>query len=136
MLTDNPLPDDLAAIERQLQSDACEPTPALRDQVMARVQSELDTSPQPGFWRFAAAVAAVVVLLINQSVSVARVSIAPPPIDPDRVAHIYGQLTDLQLGLSPQELRRQCVLMAAGELLTPLAKPYGSLAGAAVDTER
>ena len=126
MKNDNPLPGDLADLQRQLCADTAEPSYAMKAKVMAGVENELARPQQNDFWQFAAAVAAMVVLLINLSVSIAPISSRVSRGDLRPTESLYGQIEDLQLGLSDREIKRQCMLLAASETIVPYGRPYGS----------
>jgi hypothetical protein len=120
------LPPELAALEQTLAAAGPGPDPALRQRVLARVERDLRDAKGADFWHYAAAVAAAFLLLWNVSFSVAYNSPRTTPIDPQQVAALCGQVEKMQLGLSPEEIRRQCLLMAAGSQLVPCMRPYGS----------
>jgi len=122
------LPPDLSAIERALSGGPL-PSPALRGLVTAQVEQELRRSKQLDFWQYAAAVAAVTLVVMNLTLTVSTASPqrSDPGIDREKQAAIQRQLEDMQLPLSPQEIRRQSMLMAAGAELMPVGTPHSSI---------
>ena len=129
MLDESRLPNDLADLERRLTSAATsEPPQALRAKVDRRVRAELAGSGRLEAWQFAAAVAAAILILLNFSLSAVARPRRLDGIDRAKVAWLRAELSDLDLGLSSQEIDRQSLLMAAGDELIPNARPYGSTA--------
>lgn len=122
-MTSNDLPPDLAAIEQALRG-GCQPGQSLRNRTMTRVQEEL--SKRQNFWEFASLLAAAVLLMLNFSFSITSPSRQVTSMDPDKLASLREQLGQIQPTLSPDEIRRQCLLLAAGNELVRLATPYGS----------
>jgi len=132
-MTDNDLPTgdlppDLAALERALSGGPL-PSPALRGRVTAQVEQGLRRSRQLDFWQYAAAVAAVAVVALNLSLTVSTASPQRPGlgIAREKQAAIQRQLENMELPLSPQEIRRQSVLMAAGAELILVGTPHSSI---------
>ena len=119
------LPDELEAIERALR-DRPQPSASLRCRVIQRVGDELHRSQQLAFWQYAAAVAASVLLVMNVGLSVARVPRTVIHDAPADTAALAEQVRRMELGLSEEEIERQCLLLAAGARLLPMARPYGS----------
>lgn len=135
-MNDPELPDDLAALAQELGRGAAEPDPALGERVQARVRAELRHPEREPFWPFAAAVAAGVALLLNVGFSAANGSVRLPRQRPTDPAAICEQVRAMGLGISDEELRRQCLLMAAGETLVLYGQPYGPAGAAGADLER
>jgi hypothetical protein len=104
-MTDPDVPIDLTALEQRLRGGPAARA-ALRPRVMARVQDELNRSRRVEFWYYAAGVGASVLLLLNVSLS-ACMSPPQPTIDPASLAAINQQVSQMQLGLSPAEVKRQ-----------------------------
>jgi hypothetical protein len=111
------LPPDLAALERLLEARPSPPhDPDLRRRVLEAVAGELADEGRAGpgsFWRFAAGVAAAVLLACNLAVSVAHDTDwrldAPPPPEDDTAGRIAGLLPEL----SEPEAQRQALLLRA-----------------------
>jgi hypothetical protein len=118
------LPPDLADLERRLARRNSPPLPGeLRQRVLAAVRRASDGHD---FWRFAAGVAAAALLAINLSMSVANdtdwhLIDAPVPRDTGAAEQLGALLPEL----SPQEARRQALLMQARSRLhgTPPLPP-------------
>jgi hypothetical protein len=134
-MTGDELPPDLAALEQALRG-LCQPGAALRERAMASVREELRGSERAEFWQYAAAVAAVFLVLLNLSVTVAAVSPPTPGLDRNTVATLRGQLDQMQLGLPADEVNRQCLLLWAGEQLVPYGRPRGSAGGMSESPDR
>lgn len=129
-MTHDDLPPELARIERRL-AGGPEPSAALRARVMVQVRDELRRREgQPvGFWQYVAALAAAVLLLANLSLSVTSSSVRVDLGGPDRPGELCEEIAEMGLGLPEAEVRRQCLLLAAGADLLPLARPQGLPAG-------
>lgn len=137
-MNDAQLPDDLANLEGQLAARA-QPGPAagLRERVLVAVGRELRrppvTAPEIDDWRFAAALAAAVLLWANLSMSVTLEPswsrmLAPEP-ETGRLEAAVAEERRLLPGLSEREAYRQAVLAQAGTRLTPMPNPRPTLAG-------
>jgi hypothetical protein len=132
---DPQLPDDLANLEGQLASRSqLEPSAGLRDRVLAAVRRELrrppKTAPGMGDWRFAAALAAAVLLWANLSLSVTLDSSWGRTGAPEtgRLDAAVAAARRLLPELSEREAYRQAVLAGAGTRLTPMPNPRPTLA--------
>lgn len=136
MMDNSDLPPDLAELERELHAGGHEPAPALRDRVMAHVRQELHRSKRLAFWQYASAVAASFLLVLNLSFSAASSSFRAPRLDHNKVTTLCKQVDQMQLGFSADEIKRQCLLMAAGGELVPYRRPYGSAPGTSVIPDR
>jgi hypothetical protein len=118
--------EQLAARLRELPSPASE----LRGRVLGEVRRELRREAAGSAWWYAGAVAASVLLLLNLSMSAARVTdfhlrpAARPPADARAVARIQ----QLAPELSPQEARRQAALLSV-DLQFAYAPPVAEVAG-------
>lgn len=127
-MTRSDLPNELAALEKAMAT--CPPLASelTRQRVLARVRTELSADNKRSFWQFAAAVAAGFLLMLNVGLSAAKSSL-PPSLarDGQAVQELCGQLQELNLGLTKEDIRRQCVLLAAGSNLIPMGTPRGSL---------
>ncbi len=123
-MTEKRLPHDLETIEQALTGGPA-PSPALRARVLARVDDELSRSARRPFRRYAAGVAAAVLLAMNVSLSLTTPAGPVADAPPARTAALAEQLRGMDLGLSEAEIARQCRLMAAGERLLPMGRPYG-----------
>jgi hypothetical protein len=124
-MTREELPGNLAAIERRLRG-AGEPSGALRCRVTARVREELRGAKRLAFWQYAAALAASVMLLLNFGFSTAAVPTQILDMDRSRLTLLREEIRHLNLPLSPGDVRRQCVLLAAADALVPMGTPRGS----------
>ena len=112
------LPDDLADLESRLAGrPRLEPGATFRDRLLAAVRQELqDGGAAPGWrasWQFAAAVAAIVVLWANFSMSVAndtnwRLAGDPKSVDTKALA---AELRKLFPDMSEQEANRQALVV-------------------------
>ncbi|NLF30257.1 MAG: hypothetical protein GX591_05125 [Planctomycetes bacterium] len=124
------LPDDLAAIERALRCGP-EPDAALGGRVLERVGGELRRARRLAFRQYAAGVAAAVLLVMNLSLSLTAGHRPAVREGPARAACLAEQVRRMDLDLAEDEIDRQCLLMAAGGRLLPLARPCGPPAGEA-----
>jgi hypothetical protein len=126
-VTQPDLPDDLAALEREL---AARPRPApsegLRERVLAAARRELSAPPAPGrrlgAWEFALAAAAAFILLLNLSISAAndmnwRLC---GGLDREAVASAAEEIGRLAPDLPPQEIRREALILVAASRLPML----------------
>jgi len=123
-VTQPDLPDDLAALEREL---AARPRPApseaLRGRVLAAARRELSAPGRRlGAWEFALAAAAAFILLLNLSISAAndmdwRLC---GGLDREAVAAAAEEIGRLAPELPPQEARRQALILVAGSRLPML----------------
>ncbi|MFO0841921.1 MAG: hypothetical protein U0797_05900 [Gemmataceae bacterium] len=125
-MRDDPLPPDLAALERDLEGrlDA-EPPAALRRRVLAALGRELADRPRRLSWRPALAAAAVL-LWINLSMSVTNNASWPGDegFEGDRV-ETARRIRDLVPGLPQSEVNRQALLARSSPRLVPTApSPY------------
>ena len=134
-MTGDDLPRDLAILERALFGGR-QPSPSLRRRVMDQVQQELCRSQRLAFWQYVSALAALVLLVWNLSVSAASLPRRAIGVDRNRLASLHEQAGQMQLDLSTDEIRRQCLLLAAGYELVPFKTPYGSGTGTAVVLNR
>jgi hypothetical protein len=122
---------DLDRIEKQLAGDTAMPSDALRDRVLGAVhlelaakleESELETwvelpariwNGHNDFWRFAAGLAAVFLLLANAGISIS--SFTPGDkynyLDNNKIEDVVDQLERLDLGLSQDEIYRQRLML-------------------------
>lgn len=132
----NNLPSDLAKLERALRAGGCEPGPALRERVMASVSKELRRSKRLEFWQYTSTVAASVLLVLNLSFSAATTSSRVSRLDRNQITILREQVDQMQLGLSADEIKRQCLLIAAAGELVPYYRPYGSAHGISVIPDR
>ncbi len=124
-MNDDELPPELAMIEKAMSSGP-RPSASMRKRVTDRVQMELHRSRRLAFWQYASAVAAVVLLALNFSISVAHMPRQNPDTDRNTATALREQMGRMQLALSDDEIERQYLLLAAGERLVPSATPYGS----------
>lgn len=131
-MTHDDLPPELASIERRLTGGPA-PSAALRARVTGRVRDELRRGQgRPmGFWQYVGALAAAVLLLANLSLSVTSSSARVDLGGTDRPAELCEEIAEMGLDLPEAEVRRQCLLLAAGAELLPLARPQGSPGGLA-----
>jgi hypothetical protein len=121
------LPDDLAALEREL---AARPRPApsegLRERVLAAARRELSAPPAPGrrlgAWEFALAAAAAFILVLNLSMSAANDMDwrLRGGLDREAVASVAEEIGRLAPELPPQEARREALVLVAGSRLPML----------------
>jgi hypothetical protein len=112
------LPEDLAELESRLAGrPRLEPGTTFRDRLLAAVRQELqDGIAVPGWaasWQFAAAVAAIVVLWANFSMSIAndtnwRLAADPESVDTKALA---AELRKLFPDMSEQEANRQALVV-------------------------
>ncbi len=130
-MTGDDLTRDLVMLERTL-CGGCQQSPSLRSRVMDKVQEELYRSQRLAFWQYVSAVAALVLLALNLSISVASMPRQVAGLDRNRVSSLREQISQMQLALSEEDIQQHCLLLAAGEHLRPLAKPYGSSPGTSV----
>ncbi len=112
------LPDDLAELECRLGARSRpEPNTAFRQRLLASVQDELQreaNASAAGFWRYAATLAAAVLLGANLSQSAAlNLSWPRSTEDADDLAVTAAQLRQLDAEMSEQEARRQALLLHA-----------------------
>jgi hypothetical protein len=125
------LPEDLARIEKRLAEDTAMPSDALRDRVLRAVHLELAARPEESrldagvelpariqnghndFWRFAAGLAAVFLLLANAGISGSSFAPGYRYNYPDntRIADVVDQLGRLDLGLSQDEIFYQRLML-------------------------
>jgi len=120
------LPRELMDIERALRASGVEPDAGLRFAVMSRVRRELADSRRRDFWRYAAGVAAAVLLILNVSLSAVRTG--PATLaggERPQLRAAVEQVRQIGLELPGQEIVRQCVLMSAGGTLEMYLEPYG-----------
>jgi hypothetical protein len=128
-----PKPDEL---ERALTArPRAEPSKELRHRVRTLVRGELRRPSTVGWWSFAAELAAVMLLWINLSwgaVGETAYNLVTVP-DADSWAVVVKQIEQLAPELSPQDARRQALLMSARANLTsgalappPTIYPSGS----------
>lgn len=127
-MTQPDLPDDLAALEREL-SARLRPAPseALRGRVLAAARRELSAPPASGrrrlgAWEFALAAAAAFILVLNLSISAAndmdwRLC---GGLDREAVASAAREISKLAPELPPQEARREALILVAGSRLPML----------------
>ena len=113
------LSDDLVDLERELAARAQpEPSTTLRPRVLAAIRHELERESN-GIWRYAAALAAVVLVGANLSLSAALDMGWPrDAIDAHNLAATAAQLRELDSAMSEQEARRQALLLQARSQLT------------------
>jgi hypothetical protein len=112
------LPADLAELEARLERRARPDPPAgLRERVLAAVRREgrVDAG---GFWRFAAAVAAAAVLLINLSMSAANDTDWGLAAEAVPVGGFIGEPSEIAEA-PEREDRRQALLARGRARLTP-----------------
>ncbi|MCL2701781.1 MAG: hypothetical protein FWE88_08845 [Phycisphaerae bacterium] len=121
---EEPLPPELAAMERALRSGPS-PADALRDRILAGVGRELAAAKRRQFWRYVAGVAAVMLFAINLSVSAASTTTSRRPgMDSVRQAVLREEIERLQLDIPTDDLVRHGVLLlAAGDELIPMGVP-------------
>jgi hypothetical protein len=117
------LPPDLAELENRLANrPRAEPPASLAARVRAATRAVLrPTPPTSDAWRFWAAVAAVVLLGINLSMSLSADTDwnLTRPAEPPPLAATAERLRALAPELSDDELQRQALLLRAGAGLTP-----------------
>ncbi len=125
------LPEDLSGLEQELATRAIpEPSPGLRGRVMAAIRQESVESPAvelAGIWRFAAAVAAVLLLLLNLSMSVANHAdwdVWGRPQQQD-IASVARKLRETVPELSEREAFRVALVMESGPPLILAPCPKG-----------
>jgi hypothetical protein len=119
-MTDPELPPELAKLERRLVNRRrTEPAADLGPRVLAAARAAL--RPRPAPWRAWAAAAAVVLLGINLSMSLAAGTDWEllPAADPDAFEATAEHLRRLAPDLPEAELRRQALLARAAAGLTP-----------------
>ena len=122
------LPEDLAALERELASRRRPaPSDALRQRILAAARRELAARPAPerrrlGAWEFALAAAAAFILLLNLSISAANNMSwrLCGGLDREAVAGAAEQISRLAPDLPPQEIRREALILVAGSRLPML----------------
>ncbi len=125
------LPTDLSGLEQELAARAIpEPSPELRGRVMAAIRQETVESPAAGLagiWRFAAAVAAVLVLLLNLSMSVTNRRVWDVRGQPQQqdVAAVARKLRQIVPELSEEEAFRVVNTMESGPRLVLMPYPRG-----------
>jgi hypothetical protein len=109
------LPDDLADLERRLAAARPQPDAALRQRVLASVQDELRREAGAStneFWRFAAALAATVLLGAYLSMSAAlNVGWQQSGNDGGDIAAATKRLQQLDPNMTEQEARRQVLML-------------------------
>ena len=129
-MEDFKLPKDLSGLELELAARAIpEPSPELRGRVMLAIRQESVESPAvdaAGTWRFAAAVAAALLLLLNVSMSVANHAdwdVWGRPQKQD-VASVARKLRETVPELSEREALRVARVMGSGAplVLAPCPK--------------
>jgi hypothetical protein len=117
------LPPDLAELENRLADrPRAEPSAHLAARVRAATRTVLrPTPPTSDGWQFWAAVAAVLLVGINLSMSVAADTDwnLTRPADPAPLAATAERLRAMAPELSDDELQRQALLLRAGAGLTP-----------------
>jgi hypothetical protein len=114
------LPPELRQLESALTSSQPEPSPALRQRVLAAVGRELRSSPAAGVWWLAAGVAAAVLLAINFSISAINdMDFGLGGGIGDDVGTTASQIHALLPDWPQRETRRQALLLAAGTCLVP-----------------
>jgi hypothetical protein len=122
------LPDDLAALDREL---AARPRPVpsegLRERVLAAARRELSAPPASerrrlGAWEFALAAAVAFILLLNLSISAANDMNwrLRGGLDRAAVASAAEEIGKLAPELPPQEARREALILVAGSRLPML----------------
>jgi hypothetical protein len=130
------LPDDLAELERELAARrAPEPLTGFRPHLLAAVAEELnrfeDGNNSRRFWRFAAVVAAALLLGINLSLSVVNDMDwhLTGGVDPERIAATATKLHELEPDLPEQEAYRQALVLQVAVRMPPLPDCRPSLPG-------
>lgn len=111
------LPPELEQLERDLADrPRLDPPAELRQRVIGGVRAELRRDGPRNGWAFAAAVAAVVLVWLNLSLSATLATdCGPPPHTPAReVGKVAEQIQKLLPELSQREALRQAVLLQAG----------------------
>ena len=123
------LPKDLSRLEQELAARAIpEPSPELRDRVVAAIRQESIEMPTVGLagtWRFAAAVAAVLLLLLNVSMSAANHAdwdVWGRPQQQD-TASVARKLRETVPELSEREALRLACSMQSTSPLIPAVRP-------------
>lgn len=127
-MTQPDLPEDLAALERELASrPRPAPSDALRQRILAAARRELAARPAPerrrlGTWEFAMAAAAAFILLLNLSISAANNMSwrLCGGLDREAVAGAAEEIRRLAPDLPPQEIRREALILVAGSRLPML----------------
>ncbi len=117
------LPDDLAGLERRLARRVRpEAGAALRERVLGSVRDELRRPVRRGgAWRYAAALAAVVLLGANLSLSAAlRADWRRCGNGDDQLTATAARLRQLDPELSEREARREALLLQARARLAPV----------------
>jgi hypothetical protein len=130
-MSDDALPPDLAALERELSAHGeVRPSADLRRRVLAAVGEELADRPRRWSWRLAFVAAAAVLLWINFSMSVTNNAGWPRDAGygGDRLQETARRIRDLVPDMPESEVYRQALLARAGASLSPtpppLAYPY------------
>ena len=118
------LPDNLADLERHLAARPfAEPNAALRQRVLTSVRGEL-ASETKSRWRYAATLAAAVLLGANLSLSAALNGSWPhDSFNADDLDATAARLRQLDSEMSEQEARRQALLLQARSQLTFMPSP-------------
>jgi hypothetical protein len=121
------LPDDLAELESRLAGrPRLEPGATFRDRLLVALRQELQGNAAPparrGGWQFAAAVAAVVVLWANFSMSIAsdmnwRLAGEPESVDTNALS---VEVRKLFPDMSEKEVHRQALVLQSGTRLPTL----------------
>jgi hypothetical protein len=126
-MRDDPLPADLAALERELSARGGAEPAGLRRRVLAAVGDELAARPRRWTWRLALGAAAAL-LWVNLSMSVTS-NLGRPGggrLDDDRLQKAARQVQELVPGLPEAEVYRQALLALAGPRLAPAPAPLPS----------
>jgi hypothetical protein len=116
------LPDDLAELERRLAGrPRPEPDAALRRRVVGSVRDELERDRRrfAGAWRYAAALAAAVLLGANLSLGVAVSADWRRDEAGDDIGTTVARLRQLDPELTEDEARRQALLLQTRAHLVP-----------------
>lgn len=117
MTEDYPLPSELRRIEQLL---SARPLPRhsenMKERFLSDARSELRRQKGRARWAFAASMAASVLVWLNLSISASQatdygISLQSPQ---QSVEEIAGEIRQLLPDISPQEAKRQAVLLRAG----------------------
>ncbi|MGA2619110.1 MAG: hypothetical protein ABSF26_15990 [Thermoguttaceae bacterium] len=122
MTDDWRLPPELERLARDLAGrPRVEPPPGLKPRVMHGLRADLKRQPPGVGWAFPLAAAAAALVWLNLSLAATRATdygLRPAQSGPP-VAADSRQIEQLLIELSPEEARRQAILLRAGATLVP-----------------
>lgn len=116
-MSEHYLPEDLMALERAL-AGGPEANDAFTERVMAEM--EIPCAEQWSLWRFAGAVAAVVVLGVTFLLSMTPDRSPASLSSMQSVDRISSQIDQLQMGFSPKETRSMAACYSAAQSIPRL----------------